>query len=219
MKTIKLFVAVMMMGAVLVSCDDSKKKAEEEKMKMEQMEAEKKMEAEKMAKEAEMKREEMAVMVGGAKMYPDMTIVENASKANNLTTLVAAVKQAGLVETLNSDGPFTVFAPTDDAFNKVPEKNRMMLMEDKNKEKLGSILKYHVVSGKITAADLKKMTMEGKNMMTELTTINGQKLTVMEKDGKLMVKDAMGKTANIIVADVNQSNGVVHGVDTVLMPK
>jgi uncharacterized surface protein with fasciclin (FAS1) repeats len=162
-------------------------------------------------------REKNAVMVGGAKMYGDLTIVENASSSEDLSTLVTAVKAAGLVETLSSEGPFTVFAPTNDAFGKLPEGTVESLVKPENKEQLTGILTYHVVSGKVMAADLLKMIEEG-NGTTTFATVNGGELTAMLQDGKVMIKDAKGGVATVAVADVNQSNGVVHVVDNVLMP-
>jgi uncharacterized surface protein with fasciclin (FAS1) repeats len=146
------------------------------------------------------------VMVGGAMMVPQKDIVDNALGSNDHTTLVAAVKAAGLVETLKGAGPFTVFAPTNEAFAKLPAGTVDMLVKPENKEKLTSILTYHVVQGKYLAKDL-------KDGMT-LTTVNGQTLTVSMKDGKWWINDAM-----ITIPDVVSSNGVTFVIDTVLMPK
>jgi len=150
------------------------------------------------------------VMVGGAMMLPSRTIVANASDASNLTTLVAAVTQAGLVETLSSPGPFTVFAPTNDAFNKVPKATLDSLLTPAKKADLTKILTYHVVPGKYDAASLT----DGM----KLVTVQGGTLTVMVKDGVVSIKDAKGNTAVVQTADVMQSNGVVHVIDTVMMP-
>lgn len=158
------------------------------------------------------------VMVGGAPMMSNMKIPENASKAPNLTTLVAAVKAAGLVDTLMGAGPFTVFAPTNAAFEKLPAGTVDTLVKPENKAKLTTILTYHVVPGTHTAAELKAdaMKMGGK---VNLKTVQGETLTVQEDKGKWVVIDASGKGAVIETADVMQANGVVHVVDAVLMPK
>lgn len=154
---------------------------------------------------------EKTVMVGGAPMYPSKNIVENAVNSKDHTTLVAAVKAAGLVDTLASKGPFTVFAPTNAAFGKLPKGTVETLVKPENKAKLTRILTYHVVAGKMNAADLT----DGK----KLTTVEGETLTVKNAGGKVSLTDARGGTSNVTIADVNQSNGVIHVVDTVLMPK
>ncbi len=154
----------------------------------------------------EMTEEEPYVMVGGAKMVPSKDIVDNAMAANNVTTLVAAVKAAGLVETLKGDGPFTVFAPTDDAFAALPDGTVDNLMKPENKEKLTNILTYHVVPGSLRSTDLKDGQM--------LETVNGKKITVKMKDGNWMIDDAQ-----VIIPDVISSNGVTHVINKVLMPK
>lgn len=151
--------------------------------------------------------DEEGVMVGGAMMVQSKDIVDNAMNANNVTTLVAAVKAAGLVETLKGEGPFTVFAPTDTAFGKLPAGTVEMLVKPENKAKLSSILTYHVVAGAYTSADL-------TNGM-KLKTVNGQEITLTEKDGKWWINGA----AMVEIADVISSNGVTHVIDTVLMPK
>ncbi|QJP35863.1 fasciclin domain-containing protein [Nonlabens sp. Ci31] len=179
--------------------------------------AEKKADSLKMVEDEKVKRDAMAININGAMMYPDMTIVENASTSKDLSTLVAAVKAAGLVETLNSEGPFTVFAPTNDAFSALPEGTVETLLKPENKATLSSILKYHVVSGNIMAGDLLKMIEEGKGKTT-FATVNGATLTAMVVDGKVMIKDATGATATVAIADVKQSNGVVHVIDKVLLP-
>lgn len=158
------------------------------------------------------------VMFGGAMMYPNKTIVENASAANNLTTLVALVKQSQLVETLSSDGPFTVFAPTDTAFSYVPSETTTALMQDENRELLQGVLTYHVVAGEITAADLiGKIEANGGSFSAD--TVAGSPLKFRVMDGKVKVIDAKGNMATVTNADVMQSNGVVHVVNSVLMPK
>ncbi|MHC8314659.1 fasciclin domain-containing protein [Pseudomonas sp. LB3P31] len=158
------------------------------------------------------------VMVGGAPMYANKTIVENAVNSKDHTTLVAAVKAAGLVDTLNGKGPFTVFAPTNEAFAKLPAGTVDTLVKPENKSDLTKILTYHVVAGTHTAKQLMsdaKMN-SGK---TVLKTVQGESLTVMEHNGKLWVMDAKGGKSAVTIADVMQSNGVIHVVDTVLMPK
>lgn len=160
---------------------------------------------------------EATVEVGGAAMYPSKTIVENASAAPNLTTLVAAVKAAGLVETLSSEGPFTVFAPTNDAFAKLPAGTVDELVKPENKETLTKILTYHVVAGKLAAADVLAAIEAGGGKAT-LTTVAGETLTAAVVDGKVVLTDAKGGTSTVTQTDVFQSNGVVHVIDTVLMP-
>jgi uncharacterized surface protein with fasciclin (FAS1) repeats len=157
-------------------------------------------------------------MVGGAAMYPTKNIVENAVNSKDHTTLVAAVKAAGLVETLSSAGPFTVFAPTNEAFDKLPKGTVETLVKPENKATLTKILTYHVVAGKLSAANLwaKVKTGMGK---TELTTVQGGKLWVKASGKKLYLVDEKGGKSWITIADVNQSNGVIHVVNTVLMPK
>lgn len=157
------------------------------------------------------------VMVGGAAMYPSKNIVENAVNSKDHTTLVAAVKAAGLVETLQSKGPFTVFAPTNAAFDMLPKGTVDMLLKPENKAKLTGVLTYHVVVGDWNSKDLMKMVKKG-NGMAKLKTVQGEELTVMEKDKMLWVKDVKGNTAMVTIADVHQSNGVIHVVDKVLMP-
>jgi uncharacterized surface protein with fasciclin (FAS1) repeats len=161
---------------------------------------------------------ETSVMVGGAAMYPSKTIVENAVNSKDHTTLVAAVKAAGLVDTLNGAGPFTVFAPTNEAFAKLPAGTVDTLVKPENKQMLTTILTYHVVPGHLTAADLKKAVKDGKGKAT-LKTVQGEDLTVEEKGGKLEIMDAKGGMSTVTIPDVLQSNGVIQVVDTVLMPK
>ena len=156
-------------------------------------------------------------MVGGAAMYPSKTIAMNASAAPNLTTLVAAVKAAGLVDTLNGPGPFTVFAPTNDAFAKLPAGTVDTLTQPENKPTLTKILTYHVVSGKYDAKKLMKEIKKAGGSY-QLTTVQGEPLTLSVDGGMIKIADAKGGTAMVTTADVFQSNGVVHVVDTVLMP-
>ena len=155
--------------------------------------------------------------VGGAPMYPNKTVVANASTAPNLTTLVAAVKAGGLVDTLSSAGPFTVFAPTNDAFAKLPAGTVDTLVMPENKATLDKILTYHVVKGKITSKDLMKWIKKNGGSYSA-TTVEGGKLTFTMDMGKIKITDEKGGTAWITTADVYQSNGVAHVIDTVLMP-
>ncbi len=157
-------------------------------------------------------------MVGGAAMSSSKNIVENAVNSKDHTTLVAAVKAAGLVDTLEGPGPFTVFAPTNEAFNKLPPGTVQTLVAPENKATLTKILTYHVVPGHLTGADLKRMIAAGGGKAT-LTTVEGEPLTVSQGGmGHLVLTDAKGGRSTITIANVMQSNGVIHVVDTVLMP-
>jgi uncharacterized surface protein with fasciclin (FAS1) repeats len=149
-------------------------------------------------------------MVGGAAMYPTKNIVQNAVNSKDHTTLVAAVKAAGLVDTLSGPGPFTVFAPTNAAFAKLPAGTVDTLVKPENHDTLVKILTYHVVPGAVTAAQLS----DGQT----LTTVQGETLTVKKKGGAVYIVDAKGGSSKVTIADVMQSNGVIHVVDTVLMP-
>ena len=153
---------------------------------------------------------EKTVMVGGAATLPSKNIIQNAVNSKDHTTLVAAVKAAGLVETLEGKGPFTVFAPTNAAFGKLPAGTVDTLVKPENKATLTKILTYHVVPGKLEAASLTN----GK----KLKTVEGEELTVKLADGKVWIVDAKGGTSAVTIANVNQSNGVIHVVDNVLMP-
>lgn len=161
---------------------------------------------------------EKTVTVGGAAMYPSKNIVENAVNSKDHTTLVAAVKAAGLVETLQSAGPFTVFAPTNDAFSKLPGGTVETLLKPENKSMLTGILTYHVVAGKINASELVRRIKEG-NGKAELTTVAGGKLTASLKGKNVVITDEKGGMSTVTTADVNQSNGVIHVVDAVVLPK
>jgi len=159
-----------------------------------------------------------AVMVGGAAMYPSKNIVENAVHSKDHTTLVAAVKAAGLVDTLESPGPFTVFAPTNEAFKKLPAGTVENLVKPENKDTLTKILTYHVVAGRLTADDLAAAVDQGGGKAV-LKTVEGDSLTIMRKGRKgLTVTDDKGDVATITIADVLQSNGVIQVVNKVLMP-
>ena len=153
---------------------------------------------------------EKTVMVGGAAMFPSKNIIQNAVNSKDHTTLVAAVKAAGLVETLEGKGPFTVFAPTNTAFGKLPAGTVDTLVKPENKATLTKILTYHVVAGRLEASSLT----DGK----KLKTVEGEELTVKHADGKIWIVDAKGGTSAVTISNVNQSNGVIHVVDTVLMP-
>ncbi len=163
-------------------------------------------------------QKEKTVMVGGAAMYPTKNIVENAVNSKDHTTLVAAVKAAGLVETLQSEGPFTVFAPTNEAFNKLPKGTVGNLLKEENKNQLTGVLTYHVVAGKISSADLVKMIKDNGGKYTA-KTVQGGELTFMIKGKSVIIKDENGGMSLVTIADVNQSNGVIHVIDTVLLPK
>ena len=157
---------------------------------------------------------EKSVMVGGAAMLPSKNIVENAMNSKDHTTLVAAVKAAGLVETLQGTGPFTVFAPTNGAFAKLPAGTVDTLLMPANKAMLAGVLTYHVVAGSM---DTKTLKAKAKNGKVELTTVAGGKLWVMVKDWT--IQDEKGMKAKITIPDVHQSNGVIHVIDTVVMAK
>jgi uncharacterized surface protein with fasciclin (FAS1) repeats len=153
------------------------------------------------------------VTVGGAKMVRELDIVDNAANAKNVSTVVSLVNMAGLVDTLKSEGPFTVFGPNNGAFEKIPAETVVMLQKPENKTTLTSILTYHVVSGTYTSADLKAMAGKGGT----LTTVQGAVLAPALENNKLVIKDAKGGVANIETADVISSNGVTHVIDSVLM--
>ena len=156
-------------------------------------------------------------MVGGAPMFEDKNIVENAVNSADHTTLVAAVQAEGLVETLSGPGPFTVFAPTNEAFAKLPAGTVETLLKPENKDQLVKILTCHVVAADAMAADIGKMIADDGGMHT-IKTVGGCEFTAMEKDGKIMIKDGQGNVATVTIADVKQSNGVIHVIDTVLLP-
>ena len=157
-------------------------------------------------------------MVGGAAMYANKDIVDNAVNSKDHTTLVAAVKAAGLVETLKSAGPFTVFAPTNAAFDKLPAGTVGTLVKPENKAMLTKILTYHVVAGKLGTKEVAAAIKAGGGK-AELTTVEGGKLWIYMEGKNAMIKDEKGGTAVVTIADVFQSNGVIHVIDTVLMPK
>ncbi len=156
-------------------------------------------------------------MVGGAPMYPAKNIVENAVHSKDHTTLVAAVKAAGLVDTLEGAGPFTVFAPTNAAFAKLPAGTVDTLLKPENKDKLTAVLTYHVVPGRLSAADLMKMAKEAGGQ-AQIKTVEGEPLTVSAKGKSVDITDAKGDVARVTIPDVMQSNGVIHVINTVLLP-
>jgi uncharacterized surface protein with fasciclin (FAS1) repeats len=157
------------------------------------------------------------VMVGGAAMYPSKNIIQNAVNSNDHTTLVAAVKAAGLVDTLSGTGPFTVFAPTNEAFAALPAGTVDTLLKPENKADLTKILTYHVVAGKMTSKDLEKAAKAGDGKAV-LKTVEGDSITVAKSGDAWTVTDDKGNVANITIADVMQSNGVIFVIDKVLMP-
>jgi uncharacterized surface protein with fasciclin (FAS1) repeats len=158
-----------------------------------------------------------STIVGGAEMYPTRNIIENAVNSRDHTTLVAAVKAAGLVDTLSGPGPFTVFAPTNDAFAKLPAGTVDTLLKPANLSVLQSVLTYHVVPGRVTAADLLKMIDAGGGQ-ARLTTVQGGQLTASVMNGGVILTDAKGGVAHVTQADVLQSNGVIHVTDAVSLP-
>lgn len=157
------------------------------------------------------------VTVGGAPMYANKNIIQNAVNSKDHTTLVAAVKAGGLVDTLQGPGPFTVFAPTNAAFAKLPAETVPTLLKPENKPTLVAVLTYHVVPGKLNAMALRQKVMAGHGKAM-LKTVQGEELTVTTMGRKLILTDAKGGMSSVMIPDVNQSNGVIHVVDTVLMP-
>src|SRR5712671_6317844 len=166
---------------------------------------------------AQMQMREQTVTVGGSPMYPSKNIIQNAVNSADHTTLVAAVKAAGLVETLEGPGPFTVFAPTNEAFAKLPAGTVETLVKPENKATLTKVLTYHVVAGRLSASDLKKQIKAG-NGTAELTTVEGGKLWASQEGNHIMLKDEKGGVTSVTIPNVFQSNGVIHVVDAVLMP-
>ena len=162
--------------------------------------------------------QEKTVEVGGAAMYPSKNIVDNAVNSKDHTTLVAAVKAAGLVETLQGSGPFTVFAPTNSAFEKLPAGTVDNLLKPENKEMLSSVLTYHVIPGKLDSKEIASLIKKGDGK-AELTTVEGGKIWLWMKGDNLVIKDEKGGMATVTIKDVYQSNGVIHVIDTVVMPE
>ena len=196
MNTLKTITLSILASTLIMSCGEKKK--EEAKDTMDAAE------------------EQMEEMVEEVQEMP--TIVSVAAGNENFSTLVTAVQAAELVETLNSDGPFTVFAPTNDAFAKLPEGTVETLVKPENKEKLTGILTYHVVSGAYNAADVIE-AIQSNNGSFEVKTVNGGMITLTLKDGNVLLTDANGGTATVVIADVMASNGLIHAIDTVVMPK
>ena len=157
-------------------------------------------------------------MVGGHEMFPTKNIVENAVNSEDHTTLVAAVKAAGLVDTLEGPGPFTVFAPTNEAFAKLPAGTVDTLLMTENKGTLTKILTYHVVAGRLSAKELSKAIKDGHGK-AELNTVSGGKLWASMRGKEILLTDEKGDMANVTISNVYQSNGVIHVIDTVLLPK
>jgi uncharacterized surface protein with fasciclin (FAS1) repeats len=166
---------------------------------------------------AQMARAEKTVTVGGAPMYPSKNIVQNAVNSKDHTTLIAAVKAAGLVDTLQGPGPFTVFAPTNKAFGKLPQGTVPTLLKPENKKMLTNVLTYHVVAGRLSANDLMRAAMRDGGQ-TKLKTVVGEELTIAANGNTLTVWDGKGGRSNITIRNVFQSNGVIHVVDGVLLP-
>lgn len=218
MRTSKKLVGIALLSATMFvgfngTAQEKKEAKKEMANKMEQKKMDKNMSVEKtMMPDAKVK------MVGGAKMFPTRNIVENAMNSKDHTTLVAAVKAADLVETLTSEGPFTVFAPTNTAFEALPEGTVETLLKAENKEQLQTILKYHVVAGNYSAASIAKL-IEDNNGEAKLATVAGGNLIATAKNGKVYITDENGNSAEVTIADVNQSNGVIHVVDAVVLPK
>ena len=163
-------------------------------------------------------QKEKTVTVGGAPMYPSKNIIENAVNSKDHTTLVAAVKAAGLVETLQGKGPFTVFAPTNEAFANLPKGTVETLLKPENIKLLQTILTYHVVAGKFNAADVVAAIKKGNGKAT-LKTVSGGNLSAWLKGNEVYLTDENGNSARVTIADVNQSNGVIHVIDAVVTPK
>lgn len=160
---------------------------------------------------------DQAPMVGGAAMYPTRNIIQNALNSRDHTTLVAAVRAAGLVDTLSGPGPFTVFAPTNAAFDRLPAGTVDALLQPANRSTLTSVLTYHVVAGRLSAADLVQRVRAGNGRAT-LTTVEGEALSVTQSGNDIVLTDARGDMSRVTIANVVQSNGVIHVVDTVLLP-
>lgn len=209
MKFNTIVMSLAVVGMLFTSCDDSKKKEEAAKAEAAKME----MEA------AAIAEAEMAEAAAKAQAeYDANTIVAIASGNENFSTLVSAVSAAGLVETLKGEGPFTVFAPTNDAFAKVPSATLTSLLKPENKKALSNLLTYHVVSGEFMAADVVKAINDNKGKYS-VTTVQGEKLTLSLKGDKVMITDSKGGKATVVMADVDASNGVIHAIDKVVMPK
>ncbi len=208
MKLTKIVLSLAVIGLLFASCDDAKKKEAE-------AEAAAKVEQMKMEESAAMNAEEEA---RARAEFEENTVAAVAMRNQNFSTLATAVQSAGLGGTLSSEGPFTVFAPTNEAFSKVPKATLDNLMKPENKNNLSALLTYHVVSGKWSAADLVKVIQENNNKY-EVVTVQGEILTLSLKNDKVMIKDAKGGTSTVVITDVEASNGVIHAIDKVIMPK
>lgn len=195
MNLVKKISALSMIALIAVSCGDGKKKESEEVI-----------------------ADSTAVSVDSTKTVASTTIVDVAVGNPNFSTLVAAVKAAGLAETLSGEGPFTVFAPTNAAFEKLPAGTVDGLLKPENLEKLKGLLTYHVVAGKFDAAAVTDAITKGNGKYT-VTTVQGGKIDLSLKDGNVVLTDANGSTSTVAIADVAASNGVIHAIDTVVMPK
>ncbi|MCG2419001.1 fasciclin domain-containing protein [Aequorivita sp. F47161] len=206
LKTIVMSLAVVAM--LFASCEDTKKKEAEAEAQAEQLRMER--EKDSLIKIEEMNTARLAEMEANS-------IAAKAMSNADLSTLVSALQAADLTQTFKSEGQYTVFAPTNEAFNKVPGAIMGNLMKPENKEQLQDVLKYHVLQGKLPAADVLAKVKEANNKL-DVTTLNGDVLTLSEKNGKLMIKDAKGKTATVSSADMDASNGTIHVIDKVLMP-
>jgi uncharacterized surface protein with fasciclin (FAS1) repeats len=162
--------------------------------------------------------QEKTTIVGGQAMYPSKDIIDNAVNSADHTTLVAAVKAAGLVETLKGPGPFTVFAPTNEAFSKLPQGTVDSLLKPENHDTLVKILAYHVVPGRLSTAALRKQVRAGSGQATLKTVSGGTLIVMMNGEENFIIRDERGDTANLTISNVNQSNGVIQVIDTVLLP-
>ncbi len=222
MKTVNVLSMALCAGLLsLASCEGSKNMGKEEAADQKEMMDDKLSQVEDMMDdkmtEGEDMMDEITVTVGGAAMYPSKNIVENAVNSKDHTTLVAAVKAAGLVETLQGEGPFTVFAPTNAAFEKLPEGTVATLLKPENKTALQDVLTYHVVAGKFDAAAIMS-EIKNNNGTATFTTVNGAKLMASLNGSSVILMDQNGNKSTVTIADVNQSNGVIHVVDTVVLP-
>ncbi|WP_396142779.1 fasciclin domain-containing protein [Flavobacterium sp.] len=196
MNLVKKISTIVVIAAIFISCDGKKKEGET----------------------TDVATDTTEVVADTTKVETASTIVDVASGNPDFSTLVAAVKAAGLVETLSSEGPFTVFAPTNAAFDKLPAGTVDGLLKPENLEKLKGLLTYHVVAGKFDAAAVTEAITKGKGKFT-VTTVQGGKIDLGLKDGKVTLTDANGKTSTVVIADVAASNGVIHAIDSVVMPK
>ncbi|PIX10496.1 MAG: fasciclin [Flavobacteriaceae bacterium CG_4_8_14_3_um_filter_34_10] len=208
MKLKKIVLSLAVIALLFASCDDSKKKEAE-------AQAAAQAELVKAEEEAALQAEEAAKVQA---QYEATTIAAIAMSNENFSTLVSALVAADLATTMKSEGPYTVFAPTNEAFSKLPKGALDNLLKPENKEKLAALLTYHVVSGEFKAADVMKAIQDNKNSY-EVVTLQGEKLTLSLKDDKVMIKDAKGGVATVVIADVDASNGVIHAIDKVVMPK